>query len=305
MTPLVLALPGNELLAAALARQAESSLATLETRRFPDGETYLRIDADCARRSVALVCTLDRPDEKILPLLFSADTLRELGAARIGLVAPYLAYMRQDRRFQPGEAVTSRIFATLLSNHFDWLVTVDPHLHRFRSLAELYTIPTHVVHAAPALASWIAANVERPFLIGPDQESEQWVADVARRVGAPYAVLSKVRRGDRDVEVSVPDVEQHRDRTPVVLDDIISSARTMIQTTRHVVEAGLAAPVCLGVHGIFSGDAQRRLEEAGAGRIVTTRTVSHPSNDVEIVDLLFAPLLELAGDDREATHGRR
>ena len=304
MTPLVLALPGNELLAAALARQAESSLATLETRRFPDGETYLRIDADCARRSVALVCTLDRPDEKILPLLFSADTLRELGAARIGLVAPYLAYMRQDRRFQPGEAVTSRIFATLLSNHFDWLVTVDPHLHRFRSLAELYTIPTHVVHAAPALASWIAANVERPFLIGPDQESEQWVADVARRVGAPYAVLSKVRRGDRDVEVSVPDVEQHRDRTPVVLDDIISSARTMVQTTRHVVEAGLAAPVCLGVHGIFSGDAQRRLEEAGAGRIVTTRTVSHPSNDVEIVDLLFAPLLELAGDDREATHGR-
>jgi len=304
MTPLVLALPGNELLAAALARQAESSLATLETRRFPDGETYLRIDADCARRSVALVCTLDRPDEKILPLLFSADTLRELGAARIGLVAPYLAYMRQDRRFQPGEAVTSRIFATLLSNHFDWLVTVDPHLHRFRSLAELYTIPTHVVHAAPALAAWIAANVERPFLIGPDQESEQWVADVARRVGAPYAVLSKVRRGDRDVEVSVPDVEQHRDRTPVVLDDIISSARTMIQTTRHVVEAGLAAPVCLGVHGIFSGDAQRRLEEAGAGRIVTTRTVSHPSNDVEIVDLLFAPLLELAGDDREATHGR-
>ncbi len=294
MTPLVLALPGNELLAAALARQVQSPSASIETRRFPDGETYLRVDADCARRSVALVCTLDRPDEKILPLLFLADTLRELGAARVGVVAPYLAYMRQDRRFQPGEAVTSRIFAALLSSRFDWLVTVDPHLHRFRSLSELYTIPTRVVHAAPALAAWITANVARPLLIGPDQESEQWVADVAKRVGAPYAVLTKVRRGDRDVDVSVPDLERHRDRTPVVLDDIISSARTMIQTTRQLVLAGLAAPICLGVHAIFSGDAQLRLEEAGAGRIVTTRTVTHPSNQVEIVDLLMTPLLELA-----------
>jgi ribose-phosphate pyrophosphokinase len=298
VTPLVLALPGNELLADTLARKGQSRFSRLETRRFPDGETYLRVDADYAGRSVALVCTLDRPDDKLLPLLFLADTLRDLGAARVGLVAPYLAYMRQDRRFQPGEAVTSRIFGALLSTHFDWLVTVDPHLHRFRSLAELYTIPTRVVHAAPALATWIAANVARPFLIGPDQESEQWVADVAKRVGAPCAVLTKVRRGDRDVEVSVPDLEQHRDRTPVVLDDIVSSARTMIQTTRHVVEAGLAAPVCLGVHGIFSGDAQRRLEAAGAGRIVTTRTVTHSSNAIEIVDLLVGPFLALASGDR-------
>lgn len=295
MTPLVLiALPGNERLAGDLARKLDASQVEIETRRFPDGETYLRIDADFTARSVALVCTLDRPDEKALALLFAADTLRELGATRIGLVAPYLAYMRQDRRFHHGEAVTSRSFAALLSARFDWLVTIDPHLHRIPSLTELYSIPTQVVHAAPALAGWIAANVERPFLIGPDQESEQWVADVASRVGAPYAVLTKVRGGDREVRVSVPDVERYRDRKPVVLDDIISSARTMIETTRNLIAAGLQSPVCLGVHGIFSGNAHRMLEEAGAGRIVTSRTVSHPSNDVEIVDLLEAPVRQLA-----------
>lgn len=294
MTPLVLPLPGSEPLADALARQLGWSAGRLATRRFPDGETYLRIDAACAGRSVALVCALDRPDEKLLPLVFAADTARDLGAARVGLVAPYLAYMRQDQRFQPGEAVTSRIFASLLSDRFDWLLTVDPHLHRFRSLGEIYPIATHVVHAAPALAAWIAANVVRPFLIGPDQESEQWVADVARRVGAPYAVLTKVRRGDRDVEVSIPEVEKLRDRTPVVLDDIISSARTMIQAARRLVEAGLPGPICVGVHGIFSGDAQRLLEEAGAARIVTTRTVFHASNEIEIAGLLADSLPALA-----------
>lgn len=293
MTPLVLPFPGNEALSRALVEQAHWPTGRLETREFPDGETYLRIDAPCAGQSVAVIATLDRPDRKLAPLLFAADTLRELGALHVGLVAPYLAYMRQDRRFQAGEAITSRIFAALVSSRFDWLVTVDPHLHRFRSLDELYTIPTRVVHAAPAIASWIASNVAQPLLIGPDIESEQWVADVAKRANAPHVVLSKVRRGDRDVEVSVPDVEQHRDRTPVVVDDIVASARTMIQAVRQLVAVGLPNPVCVGVHGIFAGDAYRALQEAGAAQIVTTRTVAHPSNAIDIADLLVPALVAL------------
>lgn len=297
MNPLLISLPGNEPLTASLARRLGWPLGTIETRRFPDAETYLRIDADCEGKSLSLVCTLDRPDEKFLPLAFAADTVRELGAIRVGLVAPYLGYMRQDRRFQPGEAVTSRIFAAHLSDRFDWLLTVDPHLHRYRSLGEIYPIPTRVVHAAPALAVWIGANVERPLLIGPDGESEQWVADVARRVGAPYVVLAKNRRGDRDVEVSVPEVGRFRDRTPVILDDIVSSARTMIETTRRLIEAGLRGPVCVGVHGIFSGNAYSLLEQAGAARIVTTQTIPHVSNAIEVTDILEAPLSALAKGD--------
>lgn len=290
MTPLLLPLPGHEALADALAARAAGSAGRLEVRAFPDDETYLRVDARCEGRSVALVGSLDRPDPRLLPLLFAADTLRELGATRVGLVAPYLAYLRQDRRFQDGEAVTSRIFAALLSSRLDWLVTLDPHLHRFRSLDEIYTIPTRVVHAAPALASWISANVAHPLLVGPDSESRQWVADVADRIGAPHAVARKVRRGDRDVQISLPDLAPHRGRTPIVLDDIVSTARTMIQTVRQLVAAGLPAPVCVGVHGIFAGDALDALEAAGAARIVTTRSIPHPTNAIEIADLLVPAL---------------
>ncbi len=294
MTPVLVALPGNEAFARSLADRTQWRLASLETRRFPDGETYLRLDLDREARSVVLVCTLDRPDAKILPLLFAADTARELGATRLGLVAPYLAYMRQDRRFREGEAVTSRTFADLLASRLDWLVTVDPHLHRYRSLEELYRISARVVHAAPALASWIAANVDRPLLVGPDEESAQWVADVGERAQAPYVVLEKVRRGDRDVEVSVPDVDRHQDRTPVILDDIVSSARTMVQTAEHLRSAGMLAPVCVGVHAIFAGEAERELREAGASRVVTTNSVPHATSAIGIEDLLVPALRELA-----------
>jgi len=139
-----------------------------------------------------------------LPLLFAADTARDLGARRIGLVAPYLAYMRQDIRFHAGEAVTSRTFAAILSRHLDWLVTVDPHLHRYHELSEIYRIPTQVVHAAPFLASWIKRNVARPLIIGPDLESEQWVSQVAADADAPFLVCEKIRSGDRHVTISIP-----------------------------------------------------------------------------------------------------
>jgi ribose-phosphate pyrophosphokinase len=101
-----------------------------------------------------MLCTLDHPNDKLLSLLFAAATARELKASPVGLVCPYLAYMRQDQRFKPGEAVTSRQVAHLLSDAFDWLVTVDPHLHRYSSLAEIYRVPARVIHAAPLVSQW-------------------------------------------------------------------------------------------------------------------------------------------------------
>ena len=132
--PLIVALPGNEGLAQRLAEGLDGEVARTEFRRFPDGESYARIDTQVQGRSVILACTFDRPDEKFLMLTFAAATARELGAVRIGLVAPYLCYLRQDQRFRPGEAVTSRLFARMVSGTFDWLVTIDPHLHRLAAL---------------------------------------------------------------------------------------------------------------------------------------------------------------------------
>ena len=282
----VIALPGNDDLASRLVRELGAEAGGAEVRHFPDGEAYARILSECAGREVVLVGTLREPDRVLLPLVFLADAARDLGAARVGLVAPYLAYMRQDVRFRPGEAVTSRSFARLLSSTFDWLVTIDPHLHRYGSLAELYTIPTSVVHAAPRIAAWVRDHISDALLVGPDSESEQWVADVASRAGAPYVVLVKTRRGDRDVEVSVPDVERWRDRTPVLVDDIVSTARTMIATVRHLLLAGMRPPVCIGVHAVFAGGAYGELVAAGAAGVVTCNTIRHDSNDIDVSGVL-------------------
>tara|TARA_R110000868_G_scaffold182853_2_gene424015 strand:- start:1269 stop:2129 length:861 start_codon:yes stop_codon:yes gene_type:complete len=280
-------LPGNEAMAAELAALTNSELGALELRRFPDEETYVRIASDVAGKAVELVCTLARPDPQLPGLLFAAYTARELGATSVGLIAPYLAYMRQDKRFSDGESVSSQHFARLLAGAFDRVVTVDPHLHRIHDLGEVFSINTKVVHAAPALADWIKAHVENPLIVGPDIESEQWVADVAQRAGAPHLVLDKVRLGDRDVEVIAPGLEKWQGLQPVLVDDIASSGRTMIEAARHFEKAGFAKPVCVVVHPLFAEDAYEALKTVSS-RIVSTNTIPHASVDISITSLLVA-----------------
>lgn len=293
MKPILLALPGNEMLAHSLAHHIAADIGQLSLRRFPDGETNLRIESELAGRAVILLATLDQPDEKLFPLILAAGTAKELGASSVGLVAPYLAYMRQDQRFQPGEAISSVYFARCLSSAMDWLVTADPHLHRRHSLDEIYTIPSQVVHAALPIAAWIRTSIGAPLLVGPDAESEQWVAAVAKAAGAPYVILQKVRHGDHDVEVSVPEVGRWHGCTPVLVDDIISTAHTMMATVAHLHRAQLAPPVCIGVHAVFAGEAYQQLLASGVARVLTCNTIPHPSNAIDLSDLLALAILAL------------
>lgn len=295
--PLLIAFPGNESLCEKLSATTNFEVGDIELRRFPDGESYVRYRTPPAGRNIALLCSLDRPNQKFLPLLFCAVTARELGAKSVGLISPYLGYMRQDRRFHQGEAVTSAQFARWLSGEIDWLLTVDPHLHRYRSLDDIYSVDSVVLHAASLISQWIAGQVQLPLLIGPDSESEQWVSSVAQEANAPFVVLNKIRRGDRNVEVSVPQVEKWRDHTPVLVDDIISTGHTMIETINHLLEAGMRPPICIGVHGIFADNAYDELRKAGAARIVTTNTIAHPSNEIDVVPLM----VRAAGRDLSAT----
>jgi ribose-phosphate pyrophosphokinase len=275
---------------AELARSMGSEHGAWQWRHFPDGESYVRVLTDVRDKEAAILCSLDQPDTKALPLIFLARTLKEMGAAKVALIAPYLGYMRQDKRFHEGEAVTANIFASVLSSHIDALITIDPHLHRHRRMEEIYACECKVASAAPLMADWIKRTVMKPILIGPDLESEQWVREVAAGASAPYIVLQKIRHGDRDVEIVLPDIARYRDRTPVLVDDIISTASTMIRAIELIKARGFAEIVCLATHGLFVEGAYGRLRKAGATRIVTANTVPHPSNALNVAKILTAQI---------------
>lgn len=291
MNPLIVPLPKNEVLGNRLADLLCGTCGVLETRQFPDGETYLRFADDLKDRDVVLVCTLDRPDAKLAPLLFAAEAARDLGARRVGLVAPYLCYMRQDSRFHAGEAITSRSFAKLVSRAFDWLVTVDPHLHRYGSLAEIYSIPAKSLHAGPAIANWVTQNVAKPYLIGPDAESRQWVEAVAAACGAPWTVAQKTRQGDNMVHEQPLAAAIPENATPVLLDDIVSSGATLLETLRLLKCPNGQSPIAIAIHGLCNAHTETALKTAGA-RLVTTNSVPNPAAQIDIVPAIAKGIVE-------------
>ena len=161
-------LPGNETLTAELAKKTNSEIGELTIRKFPDGESYVRILSDVKDKSMVMVCTLHQPDTKLIPLYFLSKTGMAMGAKNVCLVAPYLAYMRQDKMFTHGESVNSTYFGALISEFVEGIITIDPHLHRIKSLSKVYSIPNTVLHATNQISKWIKENVKNPILIGPD-----------------------------------------------------------------------------------------------------------------------------------------
>jgi ribose-phosphate pyrophosphokinase len=193
--------------------------------------------------------------------------------------------MRQDHVFNPGEGITAKYFGRLVSSTVDWLVTVDPHLHRLDALDGVYSIPTSIARAAPAIANWIKAEVQHPILVGPDAESVQWVSAVAEHCGAPFLILEKTRRGDRDVSISKPQ-QALNGHTPVLIDDIVSTGKTMIEATRQLRAAGSVAPMCVAIHAVFADALLDELTAAGAAGIVTCDTIVHTSNRIAVCDAI-------------------
>ena len=293
MRRLLVALPGQETLGRDIARQLGLDFELLDVHQFPDGESLVTLPGELSGADVAFLATLNDPDRLALPLRFASATARELGALRVGLIAPYLAYMRQDRRFEAGQAVSAPLFADFLSESFDWLVTADPHLHRISDLKDLFSIPTRKMSTAGTIARWITDHITDAFLVGPDEESRQWVEEVARLANCPWETLTKTRKGDLHVEVSLPETRPPELGTPVILDDIASSGRTLIRTIERLCDRGARPPVCIVIHAVFAGDACAEILAAGASRIVSTDSIPHPTNEIGLARLLSEATLKV------------
>ncbi len=286
---LLLAFTDEHDLARKLAAELRCELALVAEHRFPDGEIKLTLPSPL-HGQVVMLRGLQQPNDRLVQLLLAAKTARRLGAQRLTLASPYLAYMRQDIEFHPGEAISQRIVAGFLGELFDRVVTIDPHLHRIASLDEVMPGSRGIaLSAAPLLGRWIAAQwgdaAPRPLLVGPDEEADQWVRAAGEVTGLQGFVCRKTRRGDRDVDVELPPIDI-TGREIVLIDDVGSTGHTLVQATQALRARGAAAVDAAVVHALFDASAVERLHAAGIRRVWSTDAVPHATNIVTVAPLL-------------------
>jgi len=275
--------------ARALGKALDVEVDVVAVHEFPDGESRVTVPTGLDRETI-LYRSLDHPNGKLVNLLLAAEGARNQGASELTLVAPYLCYMRQDAEFRPGEVVSQRIVGRFLADHFEGIVTVDPHLHRVSTLAE--AVPARraiAVSAASAMGGFLARRADRALLVGPDAESLQWVSTVAEAAGLEYVVGAKHRLGDRRVEVTLPDRDYHGIDV-VLVDDVASTGHTLAAAAGVLVGRGARRVDVLVTHALFAPGALELLGEAGVSQVWSSDSIRHPSNAVPLAPLLAAAL---------------
>jgi len=282
---LLLGFPDYQLQAKNLARLLKVNFAEVEIHNFPDGESKLKLPAEIPDRII--ICrSLNFPNEKLLELYFIAKAARQKGCEHISLVAPYLCYMRQDMAFSPGEIVSQRLTGKFISSLVDEVLTVDPHLHRINSLDEVIkTKRSLTLSAAPLISNHISLKVSNPLIVGPDEESEQWVRQIAELQGYDYMIAEKTRHGDRDVDIVLP-VSDIENRNVVLIDDVASTGKTLMNAARQLKEHGVENIYCAVTHPLFVEDSYEQLLAMGVREVWSTDSVSHPSNCISLTSLI-------------------
>lgn len=284
-TPMLLTFADYEPFSRKLAESAGLDCQRIAARRFPDGESLIRLPS-AVPEQIILCRSLDHPNRKLIELILASATARTLGARHVTLIAPYLCYMRQDHAFHPGEAVSQRIIGDFLARYFDSVVTVDPHLHRTPLLSQAIPMGNAVALSASApIAAFLSRQPLNPILVGPDEESEQWLKVIAAELACPYRCARKLRKGDRDVEIDLPAGNYHA-RDVILIDDVASTGQTLITAAQSLRASRPRSVNVMVTHALISSQALADLRKAGVNQIWSTDTIFHETNAVSVVEVL-------------------
>lgn len=290
-------------LGAAIAAMLEADIAETIVERFPDGECHVAVRHPIRGDDVYVVQSTGPPvDEHLVELLMLVDACRRGGAGRITLVIPYFGYARQDRRRATGEPVAARVVADLIGAvRAERVLAVDPHT---AGLEALFGIPVEAVSAVPLLASGLA-----PFLpldavvVAPDLGAVKLAERYAALLSRPTVIVRKRRLSGSTVRVEevVGDVAG---RTPVIVDDMITTGATICAAAQAVRDQG-AHPSLLvaATHGVLVGPAVQRLRDLPVEHLVVTDSLPLAADfplpiDIVSIDRLLADAITRLHDDK-------
>lgn len=285
MTPVIYTFPAYQQQGKQLANSLNLPCFDIKVHHFPDKESLVTLPPN-KNEHVIFCLSLDYPNNKLIELFLAAKTARQQGVKRLSLVTPYLCYMRQDKSFQAEEAISQQVIGQWLSELFDDLITVDPHLHRVTSLENVIPDTNNIIlTATPLLGEFVKSLKNKVLLMGPDEESLQWVKQVATISDSSYSVATKTRHSDTHVSIQLPEMDI-KNQHIILVDDVISTGNTVAQTAIQLYAAGATQVDVLVTHALFSKTAMDTLKKAKIKNIYSSDSIPHETNCISLNNLL-------------------
>jgi ribose-phosphate pyrophosphokinase len=269
-----------------LAKRLRQPLLHTLYKRFPDDEFYVRVLDDISGEDVLIVQTA-YPDQKIIELLLIQDAIHDAGARKIIVVLQYFGYSRQDKKFEEGEAISARAIAQHISFHTDYVITVDPHKEH---ILKFFTVPAYSCSAVSTIAQHLKEkNID--FVLAPDEGAKERAKEASEIINCDYDYLEKTRINGTTVKIT-PKKLDACGKNVAIIDDIISTGDTMAKSIKELKKQGAKTVLVACTHGLFIGDAQKKLLAAECDEIISTDTINSDFSKVSVADCIATTLLK-------------
>ena len=298
----------SQKLAANVAEELGDWLCPIETKKFPDGERYVRIKGKIDKKAVIVQSTGYPQDENLIELLFLIQNLKDLGCEKIKVVIPYFGYGRQEKRFEEGEAISAQIVANLIeSSGVDEIISINLHED---SVRDFFTITSKNLSAMGAIGEYIATITENPIIIAPDKGALGFAEEIAETLDCTCTYMNKVRLGPDKVETKIADIRcdfAHDDpefkhlekpeekkvdinsvkgKEAVIIDDIIATGGTIVNAIKILKEHGAKSVHVCCVHPLLVDDAILKIYAAGAKSIAGTDSLKSEVSCISVAKVI-------------------
>ena len=266
----------NTALSASIAGYLEKNLGKITQNHFSDGEISIAIEENVRGKDVFVVQPTSPPvNENLMELLIMIDAFRRASAERITAVIPYFGYARQDRKDKPRVPITATLVANLLTaSGASRIITMDLHTPQIQGF---FDIPVDHLFAAPVTTAYFKnKGVSNPVIVAPDVGSVKMARAFAKKMRADLAIVDKRRDGPEEVEV-VNLIGSVRNKTAIIVDDLISTAGTIVEAVDVLKKSGAVAVYAGCTHGVLCGNAIAKIKNAGLEELIITDTIPLPS----------------------------
>jgi len=282
----------NKLLAEEIAKKLNVPLTEVELKRFNDGEIYARILESIRGGDVYVIqSTCPNVNENLMELLVVMDALKRSSPARITAVIPYFGYARQDKKIKPREPITAKLVTRMIEiAGAERVIMFDLHSPQIQGY---FDIPSDNLDLLPTFTEYIMNKKFKDIvMVAPDVGGTIRARLLAKILNVPIAIIDKRRpkQGVVEVENVIGDV---KDKTAIIVDDIIDTAGTITEASKILKKFGAEEVYVFATHPILSGPAVKRLKEAPIKEVILTNTMPIPEKKkidkikiISVADLL-------------------
>jgi ribose-phosphate pyrophosphokinase len=291
----------NNPLAAEIADLLGTGLGDVAIQDAPDTETLVMVNESVRGCDVYVVQPTSAPvNNNLMQLLLIVDALRRASAKRITAVIPYFGYSRQERMAHGREPISAKVVADMLQSvGVNRIILTDIHAPAMQGF---FNIPMETLSAVPLIIDYLKQqDLSNSVIVAPDVGRAKLAEQYAERLGVPLALIHKARESTTTARI-VGMIGDLKGKSPVIIDDIISTGGTILDTVHAVINAGANRGLRLAaVHGLLAGSAPDRLNHDYIEEVILTDTVHVPA-DKRTPNMTILPVAQLFAEAIHRVH---